>query len=199
MTTRAGHEMLDLFMPTSLGHIDEYGKDVVPARPLSFDLANGGRPPRSTAPLLRLPVEILAIILSYIEPDSLATFALVNQDCLQLARSRQFVSIRLDYSDASLGILEKLSAERAQLAESTEYRPFPLLGPCVRRVTVATNPGWVNHRFGIGLMDETFLALPEATRSKLLDDAAVTFFGSYIGRIPERLNRDVTPHLELLD
>ena len=72
------------------------GKERFPPLPLSFDRLNEGRT-RSAASLFRLPGEILDAILSHVASDSLASLALVNSDCLIWARSRQFVSVELQY------------------------------------------------------------------------------------------------------
>lgn len=86
MAAREGSEILDLLMPTFSGHKDEYGKDVAPPLPLSFDRVNEGEPPASTAPLFRFPVEVIGEILKHIPQTSLARIALVNRDFRQLAR-----------------------------------------------------------------------------------------------------------------
>ncbi|KAL2012916.1 hypothetical protein VTN00DRAFT_441 [Thermoascus crustaceus] len=90
-------ETFPLLMPIHGGDKDEYGKDVVPL-PLSFDKVNEGRPPSSRSLLFQLPMELLREILQRVPADSLASLALVNRDCRQLARSRQFAS-RLDWED----------------------------------------------------------------------------------------------------
>src|SRR4051812_1186865 len=93
-----------LLLPMFSGGRDEYGQEIVPPAPLAFDRVNEGRAPKSNCPLLKLPLEVLGYISGYVPRDSLAAFALVNTDCRQLARSRQFASVLLDYSDASLGL-----------------------------------------------------------------------------------------------
>lgn len=199
MAAPAGTEILDVLMPMFSGSIDSYGKEVVPARPLGFDMVNGGRPPQCTARLFQLPLEILGIILEHVASDSLAALALVNHDCLQLARSRQFVSIKLDYSDASLAILDKLLAEMTERLGNPGDKSSPSLGACIRRITVATHPGWVTYRHGVSLGDENFRALPENERSRLMTEASSAFFGAYIPRMQCVLNHFAMPHLELLD
>jgi hypothetical protein len=57
-------DILSLFMPTFSGGKDEYGKDLVPPLPLSMDQVMENRLVKSTAPLLRLPYELLSIFLS---------------------------------------------------------------------------------------------------------------------------------------
>ena len=59
----AGTEILDVMMTMFSGNNNDYGKDVVPAIPLSFDRINENIPPRTTAPLFKLPYEIIAEIL----------------------------------------------------------------------------------------------------------------------------------------
>lgn len=122
MARRQGTEILELLMPMFSGHKDDYGKDVVPPLPLSFDRVNQGQPPISTAPLFQLPAEILGEVLQYIPWSSLALVALVNRDFRQLARSRQFASVQLDYSDFSLDLVETLMAEERERAADSGTR-----------------------------------------------------------------------------
>ena len=56
-------KILDLLIPILRGTKDDYGKEIVPPLPLSFERVNEGRPPLSAAPLLNLPFEILGSIL----------------------------------------------------------------------------------------------------------------------------------------
>ena len=72
------------------------GKELWPPLPLSFDRLNEGRT-RSAASVFRLPGEILDGILPHVASDMLASLALVNSECLIWARSRQFVSVKLQY------------------------------------------------------------------------------------------------------
>jgi hypothetical protein len=124
-----------LLVPMFSGNQDEYGHDVVPPAPLAFDRVNEGRAPKSNAPLLNLPFELLSHISGYVPRDSLAAFALVNTDCRQLARSRQFASVLLDYSDASLGLVKKLLEEGLERRESdNNLTRAPSLGACIRRI-----------------------------------------------------------------
>jgi hypothetical protein len=128
-------DVSDLLMPMFSGGPDEYGQEIVPPAPLAFDRVNEGRAPKSNAALLRLPVEVLGHISGYAPRDSLAAFALVNTDCRQLARSRQFASVLLDYSDASLGLIEKLLGEGLERRESNNnLTRSPSLGACIRRI-----------------------------------------------------------------
>ena len=110
--------ILGLFMPMLSGGKDEYGKDVVPPLPLSVDRVMENRPLKSTAPLLRLPYEVLGNILSNVDPGSLGDLALVNSDCRQLARSRQFSSICFDYSDSTLALISLLLQEKMSRTRS---------------------------------------------------------------------------------
>jgi hypothetical protein len=114
---------------------DEYGQEIVPPAPLAFDRVNEGRAPKSDAPLLNLPLELLGHILDYVPRDSLAAFALVNTDCRQLARSRQFASVLLDYSDDSWDLIKKLLDEGLERHTSdNNLTRTPSLGACIRRI-----------------------------------------------------------------
>ena len=202
MESLPGNGILDVMMPTFRGDKNEYGKDAVPAIPLTFDRVNEGRPPQTNARLFQLPFEILGVILEYIPSDSLAALALVNSDCLQLARSRQFVSIVLDYSDSSLALIEKLRSEIIAHPKRTtepEARPMPLLGVCIRRITVATHPGWVHQRHDLNLSDEEFALLAEGEWNRRIINATRAFFDGYIRSVAAVFNQWSTPNLELLD
>lgn len=195
MVGREGTEILDLLMPMLSGGKDEYGKDVVPPLPLSFDRVNEAQPPASTAPLFRLPVEIIGEVLQYVPQASLARVALVNRDFRQLARSRQFASIQLDYSDISLDLVETLLAEGRDRAANGGTLQHRSIGSCVRRITVATNPGWISHRHGVEL--RTINDLDEDEQHKRMMNASKAFFDGYMSRLQSLL--PTLPHLELLD
>ena len=194
-----GHEILELMMPMFSGLKDDYGKETVPPRPLLFDRVSEGREPVSGSKLLRLPLEILALVIEKTPKASLASLALVNSDCRQLARSRQFTSLQFDYSDNTLGIIDKLQGEAVERSNNDGLTGKPALGPCIRRLTIATHSGWVNYHHEIEL-SESFNALPKIEQSKRLTTACNAFFGSYLNSIYDLLSdRTVLPHLELLD
>lgn len=130
MLRRVENGILDLF---------EYRSDVVTGPlPLSFDRVNGGQPPSSTAPLWNFPVEILGQIFQYVPHTSLAQVALVNSDFRQLARSRQFASVRLDSSEHCLDLVEKLVAEEQERAARKGTLQPCSIGACIRHITVDT-------------------------------------------------------------
>lgn len=194
-----GHEILDLMMPMFSGGKDEFGKELVPPLPLLFDRVSEGRKPVSESELMKIPLEILALVVQKVPETSLASLALVNSDCRQLARSRQFASLHFDYSDHTLAIIEKLHEEATERSKHEGLMRKPALGPCIRRLTVATHPGWLRYRHNVEL-SESFNALPKKEQSKRLLNAYNAFFGSYMTSIQELLsNRTVLPHLELLD
>jgi hypothetical protein len=192
--------IFDLLMPILRGSKDEYGKDIVPPLPLSVDRVMENRPFKSTAPLFQLASEVLGIILSYVDSDSLGSLALVNSDCRQLARSRQFASVCFDYSDAALALISLLLDEKASRSQSNNILGSNggAIGPCIRRLTVATNPGWVTHRHDIELSEE-FNALEKSVRDER-EGRASDAFSQYKGHIEFILSSSATlPHLELLD
>lgn len=197
--SREAFDIMELMMPTFSGTKDDFGKELVPPLPLLFDRVSEGKEPVSGSKLFRLPLELLALVVQNIPEASLASLALVNTDCRQLARARQFRSLRLDYSDSTLAIIQKLQEEAAERSNHLGLTRKPALGPCIRRLTVATHPGWVNYRHDIEL-SESFTALPKTERSKRFTIAHNAFFGSYIPSIQDLLaDRSVLPHLELLD
>lgn len=190
-------DVLGLLLPTFSGSRDEFGQEYVP--PLSFDRVNEGRPSASTSPLFRIPLEILNLINLHVPSSSLASFALVNRDCRQLARSRQFTSVRFDYSDASLDLLKLLEMEVRERAAHNGATRNPSLGVCIRRITVATDPGWVSHRHQISV-GQRFANLNVDVRDQRIAAAGEAFFGAYLPGIQSLLRSRIDlPHLELLD
>ena len=195
--TPVGVEILDVMMSMLSGDKDDFGKDEVPPLPLSFDRVCRGHSQQSTPLLFRLPTEILGMILQWVAPDSLASLALVNRDCLQWARSRRFASVQLTYSNGSLDLIRHLLNEASgHPAATSSTTPMPKLGLCIRRITVATNPAWVAVRHGVELRETE---LSEEERTKRMVDASSAFFGKYIPNIQRLLNPVVLPNLELLD
>lgn len=151
---------------------------------------------------MNLPTEILALVAEAIPEGSLASFALVNSDCRQLARSRQFASVLFDYSSQTWNILQKLgkeSIERASACSNNSKTTNLALGPCIRRLSVATSPSWLERIHGVELSDQ-FTKLPEEERSRRMRNASKQYFGVYIPTIEHILKDQATlPHLELLD
>lgn len=180
------------------GDRNEFGKEDVPPLPLSFDRVNAGQPPHSDAALFNLPYEILGLILGYMSSESLPALALVNRDCLQWARSRQFCSVQLDYSYASSGLVHKLLTETKERLKARGMFS-PSIGTCIRRIKVASDPDWVSHRLGVDRRSEEFQKLPDDKRRERLVDASEEFRVGYILVIQVVLNIFTMPHLELLD
>lgn len=169
---------------------------MIPLLPLSFDRVNNGRPPKSKSPLFQLPTEVLGLILQHVEVDSLASLALVDLDCCLLARSRQFASIKLDYSSSSSELVEHLALDGPGQQIGKPTSSLPSIGNCIRRIVVATQPAWITHRHGVSLRDDKFQNLPEHERTQKMVDASNAFFGRYIPAIANAVA--ALPHLELL-
>ncbi|KAI1320326.1 hypothetical protein F5Y16DRAFT_84573 [Xylariaceae sp. FL0255] len=108
--------------------------------PLSFSRAMEGHPITSPSSILfTIPSEILQSIISYVasDPANLASLALVNSACRQLARSHQYSAIALTLNHKTLGPLSVLQKEAAQLYRSSNgMTNTPSLGACVRRLYV---------------------------------------------------------------
>lgn len=111
------------------------------ASPLTLDRILEGKPiAAQDCPLFRLPLEILSEIIKYIESDreTLATLALVNSDCRQLARSCQFANVVLDDSERSKHLFDVLireAAERSMSITEGGLTRQPSLGACIRYIT----------------------------------------------------------------
>ena len=193
-------DVLSLLMPTFSGSKNEFRIEHESRRPLSFERVNEGRLPVSAAPLFtKLPLEILDLINQHVPASSLASFALVNSDCRQLARSRQFACVKFDYSNVSTALIHALTMEVQARLRSNGVTRKPSLGVCIRRITVATNPEWVSRRHQISLT-QRFADLDEDLRDQRITAAEKSSFGTYLPAVRSLLrNRIGLPHLELLE
>lgn len=103
-----------------------------------------GDPVDDTTPISRHPIFTLSEVcvqnvLCYLEDLDLDTLALVDRDCLQLVRAFRFRSVWINYSSASMALLDKLVDEGSdRVANNVPYNhPKWTLGACIRRITVA--------------------------------------------------------------
>ncbi|KAI2602403.1 hypothetical protein GGR54DRAFT_634043 [Hypoxylon sp. NC1633] len=114
--------------------------------PLSFDRVTKGSSIASASSILfTIPVEILQLIIGYVASDKthLASLALVNSDCRQLARSCQFNSIVLDYGPIAIQVLAMLQKEASQRYRSPDRMTVsPSLGVCVRQLIINSERCW---------------------------------------------------------
>jgi hypothetical protein len=110
--------------------------------PLTLDRANRGCPLTSTSPIFQLPIELLGSIIQYLNHADLASLALVDRDCRQLARSIQFSTLKLDYyRGTTSSLLAKLETEQESGSQE------PTIGACVRRLIVTDMPDLPNQEF----------------------------------------------------
>ncbi|RYP33546.1 hypothetical protein DL768_011095 [Monosporascus sp. mg162] len=124
---------------------DQFGKEKNARLPLLLDRVMEGRPRKSESRLLQLPAELLGDIADLLANDkpTLASLALVNSDCRQLARSCQFAGFCFDYSPQALGLLHKLLNELLERQHSSRN---PTIGSCIRRATIAADVQWMARR-----------------------------------------------------
>ena len=147
--SRKNTYIIDLLMSSFSGSKDEYGKDVVPPNGLSFDRVMEGKHVISKSPLLAIPIEILRQIIQYLSSNDLRNLIFVNSDCRQLIKSQQFKSVILDYSLSSSGLVQMLCQEIIKRKHNTVSVTY--IGSCIRRLTFATQPAWVEHRHNISM------------------------------------------------
>ncbi|KAI0837292.1 hypothetical protein F5Y06DRAFT_271271 [Hypoxylon sp. FL0890] len=90
----------------------------------------------SRSRLLQLPTSILTDIVDLLADDkpTLASLALVNTTCRQLARSSQFAEIRFDYSKEAYLLLFRLLIETTDRISSNQHRPT--IRACIRKFTM---------------------------------------------------------------
>lgn len=116
--------------------IDMY-LDITSSPPVTFVRALEGKPiAASQSPLLKIPSEILDMIIKYVsvEPEVLASLALVNSDCRQLARIYQFRTVKFDASSRSEIKLNILAREMSERQHHGDSRFKPTLSVCIHRV-----------------------------------------------------------------
>ncbi|KAF2199497.1 hypothetical protein GQ43DRAFT_473597 [Delitschia confertaspora ATCC 74209] len=147
LSTRHYALVEDVF--TLANNKDTFGKDFGPAPiPLALDYISEGHRCTSESVFTRLPIIVTYQIVQLIDISDLANFALVNRDCRQWARSRQFASVKLDYSERAEGILNVLTQEHQERASNNGKTRFPAIGVCVRHLIVNTDAKWVTRRHG---------------------------------------------------
>ncbi|KAL8666802.1 MAG: hypothetical protein Q9168_007397 [Polycauliona sp. 1 TL-2023] len=182
--------------------LDYYGKEAVSLNPLRL-LEGRSTFPDPETKFLRLPIEVLALILMKLTPDALSKLALVNSECRQMARSLQFASLCLDFSLRSLVILERFHQEFMQHEEPDIGRRVGRLslGPYVRRLVVATSTRSMLHRMYAVESETLFQATaPGVQMSARLEQAAWAYYCSYLPMIERLLNtQGMLPQLQLLD
>ncbi|APA15402.1 hypothetical protein sscle_14g101720 [Sclerotinia sclerotiorum 1980 UF-70] len=87
--------------------------------------------------LFKTSLVFLQMVLDSLESKDLASFALLNRECRQLARSRQFCAVSIDISPRSWGIVKILCHERLEREKSNNgVVSFPTLGACIRGISV---------------------------------------------------------------
>ncbi|KAF2426285.1 hypothetical protein EJ08DRAFT_638100 [Tothia fuscella] len=194
-TVNKHSNFLNLFMPMFSGiGKDEYGQKSQIYKPLSFDRLTEGRPVRSNAPIFGLPVELINEILKHVPDRSLSHFALVSWTCCQLARSRQFVSVKFDFSNRTLAIASKLARESLE-RKNTGKTKQPALGTCIRRISVATNPEWISHRHDFDL--QSLADLDPDLKEQKLKRASSEYYDLYLPSLEAIISQGL-PHLEAI-
>lgn len=98
--------------------------------------------PISRHPLFTLPEVCVQNVLSYLDESDLDALALVDKDCRQLVRARRFHSVWINYSSASMALLDKLVDEASdRVSNKFPYdQPKWTLGACIHRISVAFEP-----------------------------------------------------------
>lgn len=96
--------------------------------------------PISRFPLFKFSEETVGRILSYFTGPDLAALALVDRDCRQLARTRQFRNVKINFSSASMALLTVLQEEMRERI-STRFKFGHghnrwRLGSCIRCITI---------------------------------------------------------------
>ncbi|KAL0634412.1 hypothetical protein Q9L58_006660 [Maublancomyces gigas] len=105
-----------------------------------FDLPPVPHHPISRFPLFKFSETTVGRILSYLTGPDLAALALVDRDCRQLARTRQFRNVMINFSSASMALLTVLQEEiRERVSTGFKFRHGHnrwRLGSCIRCITI---------------------------------------------------------------
>ena len=103
----------------------------------------------STSRLLRLLLELLAVILRHIPFELLSNFTLVLNPCRALARSRQFAHVTIDGSQRSMSLLSRFAREILQRLNN-ENTKLPCISACVRKLSIDSKSEYLQARgFGV--------------------------------------------------
>lgn len=94
--------------------------------------------PISQHPIFTLSEVCAQNVLYFLDDIDLATLALVDRDCLQLVRAFRFRSVWINYSSASMALLDKLVDEGSDRVANKfpSNQPKWTLGACIRRISV---------------------------------------------------------------
>ena len=191
--------MRDLAWPLRLGGSkDDDWNDAISPLPLSFERVNEGQAPQSTGLLFQLPLEILGAITQHLHPSSLPSLALVNRDCCQLARSRRFARVDLDYGHDSLFLLDVLLREASERMDNNGFTHHPSLGACIRRIQVVINPYNIKKHHDFNWSTSYTSKGGTIAVTGRIEEAYDGYFGSYLTTI-ESILPTALPHLELLN
>ncbi|KAH6952234.1 hypothetical protein DER45DRAFT_577759 [Fusarium avenaceum] len=139
MALDCDHDVSLLMRESSRASIDRSHREKNHRHSLLLDKVMQGRLRTSSSRLIQLPAEILSDIVDLLSDDkpTLASLALVNSDCRQLARCCQFAEVHFDYSLR----IHQLIAELAN--EPSLHLSQPGIAACIRTVTFASRPRYV--------------------------------------------------------
>lgn len=170
---------------TEPGHRISYRED----RPTHFQwyLRKG---PISLLPLFKLSEDTIGKILSYLTGPDLAALAFVDRDSRQLARTRQFRSVWINFSKASMELLRLLIDEACEVHWAGRLpRNQWRLGACIRRITVCSDS--VPRKMLLSI-DTSWIM------EKLRNNDAVELHACHMNAL-EVVLRVAVPNLEFLD
>ncbi|KAI9898005.1 hypothetical protein N3K66_006365 [Trichothecium roseum] len=130
MSTDVQGMILDRFEGFPTG---QFGQPSETRLALHLDTVMQGRPRASSSRLLQMPAEVLANIVNFLIHDkqTLASLALVNSDCQELARSCQFAEVTYTYSFPTIELVLSLFRKYILKLQRSTF------GPCIRKFTYA--------------------------------------------------------------
>ena len=179
------------------------GHDLVPSFPLSLNQVVGHGMSLSTSAIFRLPEEIIAEILVFVDDEFLSPMALVDRGFRQLARSRQFLRVCFDYSPAKLELLDRLVSEGIMRKENggKGLSTAPSIGSCVRRFEVTSHHKWFHLVNNVGghrrLTRRVEAVIPEAEMKRGLTSAKEMYSTKLIAL--QFVFMNALPHVQSVD
>ncbi|KAJ2896633.1 hypothetical protein MKZ38_005391 [Zalerion maritima] len=166
---------------------------------------NGKSLPRTCNSFLSLPDTAWDMILECLRDDStaLANLAQTNSRCNLLAKSAQFCTIHLTYSDNTIELLTFIAESTLHQQEQRRqgHHPDPTLGAFVREIVVRTNPDHIasRHKFGTCHYPAHSDGLDPVELSDRIQCGDDFYFEDYIGCISYVVEMGAVPNLFTFD
>jgi hypothetical protein len=153
-------------------------------------------------PFMKLPFDIISIIIRNLDASDAANIALVSRDCQLLARSRQFTVVRLDFSIRSFSLLIHLYNELQQQLSGKWgcLTKSPSLGSCIHGIRVVTDPKTFSDVTMLGKLQLPWDRLSRLKKTRHFQPAVLCYHEFYLRLLEEILAHPrALPFLEFFE